>query len=84
MGAVNVNCAVLVPVATTFVMVGALGTVAAMVGLDEIEAGDEPLLLMATTVKEYVTPGLRPVIFAALMWAGVYVAATAAGLDVTR
>lgn len=52
MGAVNVNCAVLVPVATTFVMVGVLGIVGAMVGLDEIEAGDEPLLLMATTVNE--------------------------------
>lgn len=52
MGAVNVSCAVLVPVATTFVMVGTLGTVGARVGLDEIDAGDEPLLLMATTVNE--------------------------------
>ena len=52
MGAVNVSCAVLVPVATTFVMVGALGTVGAIVGLDEIEAGDEPLLLTANTVNE--------------------------------
>ena len=52
MGAVNVSCAVLVPVATTFVIVGALGTVGAIVGFDEIEAGDEPLLLIATTVNE--------------------------------
>ena len=51
-GAVNVSCAVLVPVATTFVMVGALGTVGAIIGFEEIEAGDEPLLLMATTVNE--------------------------------
>ena len=51
-GAVNVNCAVLVPVATTFVMVGALGIVGAIVPFEEIEAGDEPLLLMATTVNE--------------------------------
>ncbi len=40
------------PVATTFVMVGALGIVGAIVGLDDIEAGDEPLLLMAITVNE--------------------------------
>lgn len=40
------------PVATTFVMVGALGTVGAIVGFDEIEAGDEPLLLTANTVNE--------------------------------
>ena len=52
MGAVNVSCAELVPVANTFVMVGALGTVGAIVGFDEIEAGDEPLLLMANTVNE--------------------------------
>jgi len=58
---------VLVPVATTFVMVGALGTVGARIGLDETEAGDEPLLLIANTEKEYVFPGIRPDIFAALV-----------------
>ena len=52
MGAVNISCAELVPVATTVVMVGGLGIVGAMVGLDEIEAGDEPLLLIATTENE--------------------------------
>ena len=51
-GAINVSCAVLVPVATTFVIVGALGIVGARVGLDEIDAGDEPLLLIATTINE--------------------------------
>ena len=51
-GAAYVSCAELVPVANTFVMVGALGTVGAIVGFDEVEAGDEPLLLMATTVNE--------------------------------
>lgn len=56
-----------VPVATTFVIVGALGMVGARVGLDEIDEGDDPLLLMATTVKEYVFPGVRPEIFAALI-----------------
>lgn len=65
-------------------MLGALGIVGARVEAEAIDEGDEPLLLIATTVKEYELPGVRPVIFAALIWAGVYVAATAAGLDVTR
>lgn len=67
MGAVNVSCAVLVPVATTFVIVGALGTVGAIVAFEEIEAGDDPLLLIATAEKEYVLPGARPEILAALI-----------------
>lgn len=67
MGAINVSCAVLVPVVTTFVMVGALGTVGARIGLDETEAGDEPLLLIANTEKEYVFPGAKPEILAALI-----------------
>lgn len=72
------------PVATTFVMPGALGIVGASAGVEAIDEGDEPLLLIATTEKEYVLPEVRPVIFAALIWTGVNVAATAAGLDVTR
>lgn len=72
------------PVATTFVMPGALGIVGASAGAEAIDEGDEPLLLIATTEKEYVLPEVRPVIFAALIWTGVNVAATAAGLDVTR
>jgi len=82
-GAVKLSCADLVPVAITFVMLGALGIVGARVEAEVIDEGDEPLLLIATTVKEYVTPGVRPVIFAAFIWAGVYVATTASGLDVT-
>jgi len=58
---------VLVPVAITFVIVGALGIVGARIGLDEIEAGDEPLLLIANTEKEYVLPGVKPEILAALI-----------------
>lgn len=55
------------PVATTFVMPGALGIVGASAGAEAIDEGDEPLLLIATTEKEYVLPGVRPVIFAALI-----------------
>ena len=72
------------PVATTFVIPGTLGIVGASAGVEAIDEGDEPLLLIATTEKEYVLPGIRPVIFAALIWAGAYVAATAAGLEVTK
>jgi len=39
----------------------------ARAGLDEIEAGDEPLPLIAITEKEYVFPGIRLEIFAALI-----------------
>lgn len=83
-GAVKLSCADSVPVAITFVMLGALGIFGARVGAEAIDEGDEPLLLIATTVKEYVTPGVRPLIFAALIWAGVYVAAIASGLGITR
>jgi len=39
----------------------------ARAGLDEIEAGEEPLPLIAITEKEYVFPGIRLEIFAALI-----------------
>ena len=39
----------------------------ARAGLDEIEAGEEPLPLIAITEKEYVFPGDRLEIFAALI-----------------
>jgi hypothetical protein len=83
-GALKLSCAELVPVAITFVMLGVLGMVGARAGAEAIDEGDAPLMLMATTLNVYVFPGVRPVIFAALIWAGVYVAAIAAGLDVTR
>jgi hypothetical protein len=41
--------------------------IGARAGLDEIEAGDEPLPLIAITEKEYVFPGIRLEIFAALI-----------------
>ena len=41
--------------------------IGARAGLDEIEAGEEPLLLIAITEKEYVFPGVRLEIFAALI-----------------
>ena len=66
-GAVNVICAVFVPVATTLVMVGAFGIVGARVGLGEIDAGDLPLLFIAITEKEYKFPGVRPETLAALI-----------------
>jgi hypothetical protein len=74
----------LVSVAIAFVMPGALGIVGERVGAEAIEERDGPLMLIATTENEYVIPGVRPVIFASLICSGVYVAATAAGLDVTR
>jgi hypothetical protein len=66
-GAVNISWAVFVPVATTLVMVGAFGIVGARVGLDAIDAGDAPLLFIATTEKEYEYPGVKPEILAALI-----------------
>ena len=80
----KLSCAELAPVAIAFVMPGALGIVGARVGAEAIDESDGPLMLIATTENEYVIPGVRPVIFAALIWTGVNVAATAAGLDVTR
>jgi hypothetical protein len=62
-----VICAVFAPVATTLVMVGAFGIVGARVGLDAIDAGDAPLLFIATTEKEYEYPGVIPEILAALI-----------------
>jgi len=41
--------------------------IGARAGLDEIEAGEEPLPLIAITEKEYVFPGIRLEIFAALI-----------------
>jgi hypothetical protein len=41
-----------VPVATTFVMPGALGIVGARAGAEAVDEGDEPLLLIATTENE--------------------------------
>lgn len=72
------------PVAITFVMLGALGIVGASTGVEAKDRAEVPWLLVATAVNEYEIPGVRPVIFAALIWAGMNVAAIAAGLDVTR
>jgi hypothetical protein len=83
-GALKLSCAELVPVSITFVILGALGIVGASAGVEAKDGVEVPWLLIATTLNVYVVPGVRPVIFAALIWAGVYVAATAAGLDVTR
>jgi hypothetical protein len=41
--------------------------IGARAGLDEIEAGEEPLPLIAITEKEYVFPGIRLEILAALI-----------------
>jgi hypothetical protein len=41
--------------------------VGARVGLDAIDAGDAPLLFIATTEKEYEYPGVKPEILAALI-----------------
>lgn len=41
--------------------------IGARTGLVASDAGDEPLLLMATTEKEYEFPGIRPEIFAAFI-----------------
>lgn len=40
------------PIAITFVMLGALGIFGARVEAEAKDEGDEPLLLIATTVKE--------------------------------
>lgn len=83
-GAIKLSCAELVPVAITFVITGAPGIVNARAETEAREEGDGPLMLIATTENEYVIPGVRPVIIAALICSGVYVAATATGLEVTR
>jgi hypothetical protein len=83
-GAIKVNCAEFAPVATTFEILGTLGTVGANSGLDADDESEAPLLLMATTLNVYEFPGVRPVIFAALIRSGVNVAVISPGLDLTR
>ena len=53
-------------------------------GVEAVDGGDAPLLLVATTLNVYVFPGLRPVIFAALIWIGEYVPLISSGVEVTR
>jgi hypothetical protein len=53
-----------VPVAITFVMLGALGVFGARAGVEAKDRAEVPWLLIATAVNEYEVPGVRPEIFA--------------------
>ena len=68
----------------TALMLGALGVISIRPGAKAVDAGDRPYALIACTVNEYDFPGLRPIICAELIWAGVILFSISPGFEVIR